>query len=124
MDKAIQLYMDSLKQEPFNADMLTNLAVAHIKLENWSQAEEFCTQCLYLYPANIKTLCRRTIAMKQLGCLEKAKKDWVQVSATATTSSLHFYFSTTPFKKARHNYSGYANRPSKSRNSDQTSRIC
>ncbi len=83
MDKAIELYMDSLKQEPFIADTLTNLAMAHIKVQNWSQAEEFCNRCLYLYPTNVKALCRRAIAMKQLGCLEKAKKDWEKVSVAA-----------------------------------------
>ncbi len=80
MDKAIELYMDSLKQEPFVSETLSNLAMTHIKVQNWSQAEEFSNRCLYLYPDNVKALCRRAIARKELGHLEESKKDWEKVS--------------------------------------------
>ncbi len=89
MDKAIELYMDSLKQEPFIDDTLTNLAIAHIKVQNWSQAEEFCNRCLYLYPANVKALCRRAIARKELGHFEESKKDWEKVRVVCAVA-LHY----------------------------------
>ncbi len=80
MDKAIEYYMDSLKQEPFIAETLINIAMVHIKVQNWSQAEEFCNRCLYLYPTNVKALFRRATAIQKLGRLDEAKKDWKKVT--------------------------------------------
>lgn len=74
-EKALELYMESLKLAAYDTAVLGNVAMAHLKLENWEQAIEFCDRTLYVDPKNTKALSRRATANVALGDKESALKD-------------------------------------------------
>jgi tetratricopeptide (TPR) repeat protein len=70
--RAIICYTKSLQQEPDNATVHVNRAMAFIKLRKWKEAEDDCHQCLDLEPKNIKAYYRRGIAKREQGQLKEA----------------------------------------------------
>ncbi|KAG1879216.1 hypothetical protein F4604DRAFT_1753628 [Suillus subluteus] len=66
-----------------NADDLTfslNRAAAYLKLGKNEDAERDCTTVLKLSPNNVKALFRRGQARMGLGCLDKARADFIRAS--------------------------------------------
>lgn len=55
-ERALELYMEALKECPYDAKTLLNIAQVHIKLKNLEDAEEFIKRTLYLEPQNVKVL--------------------------------------------------------------------
>ena len=56
-----------------------NLAMCHLKKDNWQKAHTNCTKALELDPKNVKALFRRGKCNAQLGHLDEAKEDLDQV---------------------------------------------
>ncbi|KAG5186749.1 hypothetical protein JKP88DRAFT_308946 [Tribonema minus] len=73
--KALGLYMDSLRDEPYCAAVLSNAAMAHIRLKQWGDALEFCNRTLHVEPANVKALSRRATVHVVQGDREAALRD-------------------------------------------------
>jgi tetratricopeptide (TPR) repeat protein len=54
-DEALGQYMDALKSSPYEGTaILTNIAQAHIQLQNYEAALEFLNRALYLQPNCVK----------------------------------------------------------------------
>jgi Flp pilus assembly protein TadD len=52
-----------------------NLAMAEIKLENWTSAKKAATAAVAIEPTNVKALFRRGMALARSGSLEEATAD-------------------------------------------------
>ncbi|KAI8079809.1 uncharacterized protein BX664DRAFT_341510 [Halteromyces radiatus] len=76
--QAIQCYSDAIDLDPTSAVYFVNRAMAHLKLNNFLQAEHDCTKCLALQPNHVKALWRRGIALRSLGRSKEARKDFEQ----------------------------------------------
>ena len=59
----------------------SNLAMCHMKLENFEKARDNCTKALAVDPTNVKALFRRGKCHGHLGALDEAKSDLEQVLA-------------------------------------------
>jgi tetratricopeptide (TPR) repeat protein len=56
---AIDLYMESLKSQPYDVRTLANIAQSYIRMDRWQDAMEFCNRVLFLDPTHVKSLSRR-----------------------------------------------------------------
>ncbi|KAG0030797.1 RNA polymerase II-associated protein 3 [Podila clonocystis] len=75
---AVEHYSSSITLDATNAVLPINRAMALLKLERFSEAEQDCTLGLKLDSKNVKALWRRGIARRSLGRTEEAKKDFEQ----------------------------------------------
>jgi tetratricopeptide (TPR) repeat protein len=66
-DRANELYMEALKESPFDVKTLTNIAQAHIKQKNYLDALEFLSRTLYLDSDHIKALSRKAFILSETG---------------------------------------------------------
>merc|ERR1712166_520082 len=63
---ALRFYKEALELTPYaNISILTNMAQAHIKLEQYEEAIEFCKRALYMDEKNTKALSRRSLCYKK-----------------------------------------------------------
>ncbi|KAF9557106.1 hypothetical protein CPC08DRAFT_764806 [Agrocybe pediades] len=58
-EEAVKLYEKAYEIEPEVPHYQLNLAAAHLKLNNWIEAEKACTNALAQHPLNVKGLFRR-----------------------------------------------------------------
>eukprot|EP01036_Dinobryon_divergens_P025280 gene25280-33810_t len=58
-ERALELYMEALKESPYDSKTLLNVAQVHIKSKNLEDASEFIKRTLYLEPKNVKALSRK-----------------------------------------------------------------
>ncbi|CAN0262656.1 unnamed protein product, partial [Hapterophycus canaliculatus] len=65
-EKALDLYMTSLKARPYAVNTLANIAQTLLKLERWLDAVEFCDRALHVDEKCIKALSRRAAAFVKL----------------------------------------------------------
>ena len=65
--RAVEFYMDALKNCPFDCKLLLNIAQAQIKLKTYDDALEFLSRTLYLEPTNVKALSRKAFVLAELG---------------------------------------------------------
>jgi tetratricopeptide (TPR) repeat protein len=72
---ALDEYMTSLRDSPYLAATLGNVAMAHIKLEQWDDAIEFCDRCLHVDDTFVKAYSRRATARIALGLPMEAETD-------------------------------------------------
>lgn len=68
-DKALEFYMEALKESPFDAKTVNNIAQVYIKMKAYDDASEFLERTLYLEPINVKV---RNTACKHCCCLSIA----------------------------------------------------
>ncbi|CAN0534722.1 unnamed protein product, partial [Ectocarpus sp. 12 AP-2014] len=61
-EKALELYMTSLKARPYAVNTLANVAQTLIKLERWLDAVEFCDRALHVDGNCVKAFSRRASA--------------------------------------------------------------
>ena len=59
----------------------SNLAMCHVKLENYEKARDNCTRAIAMDPSNVKALFRRGKCHSHLGALDEAKRDFEHVLA-------------------------------------------
>jgi len=74
--RAIQYYTKSMELDPTNPVFPLNRAMAYLKLEKYSEAENDCTDCIKLTPKNVKALYRRGLARVGLKKYLEAKSDF------------------------------------------------
>ncbi|KAL8438415.1 hypothetical protein ACSSS7_000158 [Eimeria intestinalis] len=65
----------------------SNSCMCCLKLERWQQALEAANKVLEKEPQNLKALYRRAVARGNLGRLQDAKDDLMEVSASATAAA-------------------------------------
>jgi cytochrome c-type biogenesis protein CcmH/NrfG len=66
----------ALELEPGLVSALNNRAMARLKLEQWSDAEQDCSAVLAAEPSNVKALLRRAAARRAQGQAAAAAQDW------------------------------------------------
>jgi tetratricopeptide (TPR) repeat protein len=71
-DRACELYMESLKDGPWDVKTLTNLAQVHIKTKNYDDAMEFLSRTLYLDAKHVKALSRKAFIESERREFEEA----------------------------------------------------
>lgn len=77
-ENALKCYSDALKICKNNDQKLIvfkNMAVTHLKLEEYEEALKYCNLALELSPGDVKTLFRRSKINEQLGNINDAFKD-------------------------------------------------
>ncbi|KAJ1832680.1 hypothetical protein LPJ63_003351 [Coemansia sp. RSA 2711] len=74
--QAVAHYTDAIKADSTNPTVLTNRAMALLKLERFTDAVDSCTQALRIDATNVKALWRRGTAYYKLGQLAKAQCDF------------------------------------------------
>ncbi|CBN78096.1 conserved unknown protein [Ectocarpus siliculosus] len=65
-EKALELYMTSLKARPYAVNTLANVAQTLIKLERWLDVVEFCDRALHVDGTCVKAFSRRASAFVKL----------------------------------------------------------
>jgi len=86
-DRALEYYMDSLKQSPFDAKTVNNIAQVYIKTKEYDDALEFLARTLYLEPNNIKALSRKTTVLGEQGHIAEAMDTVAQALAVEPTNT-------------------------------------
>lgn len=66
-DRACELYMEALKESPFDVKTLTNIAQVHIKQKSYPDALEFLSRTLHLDADHIKALSRKAFILSETG---------------------------------------------------------
>lgn len=77
-DSALACYSDALKvcqSDDQRLIVYKNMAVTHLKLEEYEEALNYCNLALALSPGDVKTLFRRSKINEQLGNINEAFKD-------------------------------------------------
>lgn len=69
---AVEAYQGCLAENPEDAKALSNLAEAHLRLQNFAAAWLAARKAQELDPGNIKAMYRRGIALTKLGCFTDA----------------------------------------------------
>ena len=72
---ALATYERALKTAPWEVPTLTNIAQAHIKMEAWCEAVEFCARAIRVDPGCVKAYARRSLALRALGRWDEAVAD-------------------------------------------------
>ncbi|CAN0135886.1 unnamed protein product, partial [Scytosiphon promiscuus] len=83
-EKALDLYMTSLRARPYAVNTLANIAQTMLKLERWLDAVEFCDRALHVDGKCVKALSRRAAAFVKLAG-KYSSNSFVSVNASATT---------------------------------------
>ena len=65
-EDALRWYHKALKLQPFQVPFLTNIAQAHLKLEEFEDAAEFCDRALHVDAKTVKALFRRAVARRAM----------------------------------------------------------
>eukprot|EP00752_Nemacystus_decipiens_P002264 g2145.t1 len=65
-ERALEMYMTSLKAKPYAVNTLANVAQTFIKLERWPDAVEFCDRALHVDGKCVKARSRRASAFVKL----------------------------------------------------------
>jgi len=71
-ERALESYMEALKEQPFDAKTVNNIAQVHIKTKEYADALEFISRTLYLEPANVKALSRKALVLGERGEVAEA----------------------------------------------------
>jgi len=74
-EEAVKHYTRTLQKQEKNAHVLTNRAMAFIKLNRFKEAEADCSRALEIDSNNVKALWRRATARRNLGLLVEAHDD-------------------------------------------------
>ena len=69
--EALERYMASLKEKPYDVSTLNNVAMAHLKLGDLPEGLEFADRAIYLDPSAAKARSRRATALHGLGRLDE-----------------------------------------------------
>jgi tetratricopeptide (TPR) repeat protein len=72
---ALKLYKEALQLTPLVIPILTNIAQAYIKLNDYDEATEYCNRALFLDEQNVKALSRRSLCFKKKNDYINALKD-------------------------------------------------
>ena len=62
---ALKMYLEALELMPYIVPILTNIAQAHIKLDDLEMAREFCDRALFLDEGNVKAFSRRALCSRR-----------------------------------------------------------
>ncbi|GAN10168.1 RNA polymerase II-associated protein 3-like isoform X2 [Mucor ambiguus] len=73
---AILHYGKAIDLDPTVPVYFVNRAMAHLKTNSFLEAEKDCSRGLQLQPKNVKALWRRGIALRELGRMNEARKDF------------------------------------------------
>lgn len=87
-EAALACYSDALKACQTDDQKLIvykNMAVTHLKLEEYEEALNYCNLALKLSPGDVKTLFRRSKINEQLGNISEAFKDILKAHAVDKT---------------------------------------
>ncbi|CAN0064567.1 unnamed protein product, partial [Ectocarpus sp. 4 AP-2014] len=84
-EKALELYMTSLRARPYAVNTLANVAQTLIKLERWLDAVEFCDRALHVDGKCVKAFSRRASAFVKLA--EDSTTSGVAAAAAPATIS-------------------------------------
>jgi len=70
--EALEKYMGSLKEKPYEVNTLSNVSMAHLKKRAFEDSIEFSDRAIYLDPTCVKARSRRAAALHSLGRLDEA----------------------------------------------------
>eukprot|EP00981_Chlorochromonas_danica_P002153 scaffold428_cov168-Ochromonas_danica.AAC.18 len=85
--RALELYMDAMKETPFDGRLLLNIAQVHIKFKAYEDALEFLSRTLYLDGKNVKALSRQAFVFSEQGQIEQALLSLKQALALDPTNA-------------------------------------
>ncbi len=86
-DLALDLYMESLKLQPYDVKTLTNIAQIYIKKLEYNDAIEFLNRTIYLDYEHPKALSRKSYVLSELGDITQA----IQFSKDALKAAKNQY---------------------------------
>ena len=72
--RALEFYMESLRDLPYDTKTLTNIGQAYIKQKEYDDAIEFLNRVLYLDPNHVKALSRKAYVLSEKSNFEEAQE--------------------------------------------------
>ncbi|CCI43580.1 unnamed protein product [Albugo candida] len=74
-EQAIDMYMKAIRETPFIAAILFNVALCHFRLDQMDDSIEFSSRAIFIDPQHVKALSRRAAAKYKQNRLQEAVDD-------------------------------------------------